>query len=300
MKREIKVGMLISYDYELAKNSLPLIYDHADKIVLAVDKDGKTWAGNDLHISDEFWQWIKDFDTQQKIEIYRDSFYVEGLTTMECDTRERTMLSDYMGKGGWHIQIDADEYFIHFKHFVDFLHDLDREKRHINRVIVEWLILYKRTASGFLFIKETGGKCLYNPFATTTPRYVSAREISRPHRTILYPQRVIHDSYARSEQDLWTKLSNWSHNSDFDVDGYFHYWKAINEKNYMFVRNFAPVEPYDAWEELGYLEGKSIQDVIQTARTSSLIVAKRKRRLIRYLSWCVPPILVKLYKILFK
>jgi hypothetical protein len=300
MKKEVKVGMLISYDYELVKNSLPLIYEHADKIVLAADKDGKTWAGNDLHISDEFWQWVKDFDTQQKIEIYKDSFYVEGLTTIQCDTRQRNMLGNYMGKGGWHVQIDADEYFIDFKHFVDFLHYLDRKKRHINCVRVELLTLYKRTSSGFLFIKETKGGIACPYIATTIPRYITARNIVRPRRTAFYSQRAIHDSYARSEQDLWTKFSNWGHNSDFDIEGYFHYWKAIDEKNYMFVRNFAPIEPHDAWVELDYLEGKSIQDVIQVARTSNLIVAKRQHKIIRYLSWCIPPIFFKIYKMLFK
>jgi len=46
MKREIKVGMLVSYDYESIKNSLPPVYDYADRIVLAVDKDGKTCKRN--------------------------------------------------------------------------------------------------------------------------------------------------------------------------------------------------------------------------------------------------------------
>jgi hypothetical protein len=44
MKREIKVGMLVSYDYESIKNSLPPVYDYADRIVLAVDKDGKYYC----------------------------------------------------------------------------------------------------------------------------------------------------------------------------------------------------------------------------------------------------------------
>ncbi|MDR1090602.1 MAG: hypothetical protein LBL79_05955, partial [Prevotella sp.] len=81
MTRPIKAGFLVSYDYESIKNSLPPVYDYADKIVLAVDKDGKTWSGNSFQIPDSFWQWIKEFDTQHKIEIYRESFYVEGLTS---------------------------------------------------------------------------------------------------------------------------------------------------------------------------------------------------------------------------
>ncbi|MDR1847335.1 MAG: hypothetical protein LBR17_04375, partial [Bacteroidales bacterium] len=236
MLREIKVGMLVSYDYENIKNSLPPVYDYADRIVLAVDKDGKTWSGNDITIDASFWQWIKEFDTQHKIEIYRDTFYVEGLSSVQNDTRERNMLGKYMGEGGWHVQIDADEYFVDFKDFVDFLHYLDVHKKHINCVYQEWLLLYKRLSNGYLFVKGGGGS---TAIATKTPNYVCCRIVEN-EKKIVYPQRVIHESFARTEEALYTKLKNWSHNTDFDTEGYFHYWKMIDERNYMFISNLHP------------------------------------------------------------
>jgi hypothetical protein len=294
MMRPVKVSFLVSYDYELIKNSLPPVYEYADSIVLAVDKDGKTWAGNFFQIADSFWQWIKEFDTQDKIKIYRDSFYVEGLTSVQNDTRERNMLGKYMGEGGWHVQIDADEYFVNFKHFVDFLHDLDVKKRYINYVSMEWLTLYKKLPAGYLFVKEGGGTAI----ATTTPNYICCRIIDHPKKAI-YPQRIIHDSWARSEQAVLTKLQNWGHNSDFDTEGYFHFWKAIDEKNYMFVHTFHPYEP-NVWKDLEYVEAKDIVELLQVLKKykdeNLLKVPKQESKINKIIKWCIPPVFGEICK----
>ena len=237
MKRPIKVGILVSYDYECIYNSLPLVYERADKIVLAADKDGKTWSGNKIEIPDTFWQWVKELDVQHKIEIYKDTFYVEGLTPMQCETRERNMLAQYMGEGGWHVQVDADEYFADFGHFVDFLSYLDKKRKRVNLVKMQWLILYKKTANGYLFIKNSD---IPPSVATTTPQYVVARNVACIKSTAYYNQRVVHESLARTEDALWTKLTNWGHTTDFDIEAYFEYWKGINEKNYKYVVDFHP------------------------------------------------------------
>jgi hypothetical protein len=295
MIRPIKAGFLVSYDYELIKNSLPPVYEYADKIVLAVDKDGKTWSGNSFQIPDSFWQWIKEFDTQHKIEIYRDSFYVEGLTSVQNDTRERNMLGEYMGEGGWHVQIDADEYFTNFKAFVDFLHQLDKDKKPINCVYLEWLTLYKRASKGYLIVKGNGGS---TALATTKPNYICCRIIDH-ERKILYPQRVLHESWARTEKDALTKLINWSHNNDFDTAGYFNYWKAINKENYMFARDFHPYEP-ETWKELEYIEAYDIPTLLQKLRESKkgdlLQVSKQENKIRKIAKLCIPPIFSEIRK----
>jgi hypothetical protein len=292
MTRSIKVGFLVSYDYELIVHSLPPVYEYADKIVLAVDKDEKTWSGNSFQIADSFWQWIKEFDSHHKIEIYKDSFYVERLSIIQCETRERNLLGKFMGSGGWHVQIDADEYFADFKVFVDFLHWLDKEKKHIDCVNQEWLVLYKRVSSGCLFVKGYGGG---TALATTRPEYICARIIDRPKK-ILYPQKIIHDSWARSEQALWTKLNNWGHKNDFNTEGYFHFWKAIDEKNYRFVQNFGPIWP-EIWKELDYIEAPDIPALlheIKTKRSDLLQIDKQPPLIIRFLKLCIPPIFKEL------
>ena len=48
----IKVSYLVSYDYYMLLTSIKQLYQHVDKIIIAVDKDFKTWSGNTFEISD--------------------------------------------------------------------------------------------------------------------------------------------------------------------------------------------------------------------------------------------------------
>jgi hypothetical protein len=295
-KRKIKVGMLVSYDYQAIKNSLPRLYEYADQITLAVDKDNLTWAGNSFYIEPTFWEWVKNFDSKNKISIYKDSFYVKGLSALLCDTRERIMLGKFMGDGGWHVQVDADEYFVNFKHFVDFLHELDQKKKNVDCVFMQWVVLYKKTSTGYLFINNVnleGDNITGTAIATTRPQdYVCCRIINNPNK-ITYPQKIIHDSWSRTEEQLLTKLNNWGHNHDFNVDGYFHYWKAINEKNYKFVRNFDPLTG-NFWKELDFVEAQNIDELMQVFNENKnnylLKMDKQISKLSKFAKLCVPPV----------
>ena len=116
--KKIHVGFLLSYDYELLKIALPPVYKSSDRIFIAIDQDYLTWSGNKFTVEPSFFDWLKEFDVDHKIELYFDTFYVPNLTTTQMDTRERKLLSDKMGIGNWLIQIDSDEYFIDFEGFV--------------------------------------------------------------------------------------------------------------------------------------------------------------------------------------
>lgn len=41
---------------------------------------------------------------------YKDDFYVTGFSPMELETRQRNLIGEFMGKGGWHLTIDTYEY----------------------------------------------------------------------------------------------------------------------------------------------------------------------------------------------
>jgi hypothetical protein len=157
---------------------------------------------------------------------------------------------------------------------------------------MEWLVLYKRVSTGYLFIKEATPVRTF--VATTVPRYIFARitpPLTHMCVKVFYTQRVIHDSWARSEDALWMKLNNWGHTSDLATD-YFHYWKAINEKNYMFVRNFAPSNPED-WQTLEYVKAKDIDEllhVLREERQSLLKIPKQDTQIVKFLKGCIPPV----------
>jgi hypothetical protein len=297
--REVKVGMLVSYDYEAIKNSLPRVYDYADQITLAVDKDNLTWSGNPININSTFWDWIKQFDSKNKISIYKDSFYQKGLSSLQCDTRERKMLGKFMGNGGWHVQVDADEYFVDFKHFVDFLHELDEKKKNVDCVYMQWIVLYKKISKGYLFIKDVNGGGNGTAIATTRPNdYVCCRIVKNPKK-ITYTQKIIHDSWSRTDEQLLTKLVNWSHNQDFDINGYFDFWKAVNEKNYRFVRNFGPNTNIQ-WGQLDFVKAQNIDELMKSFVNNEyhqlLTVQKQQSKLKKIAKLCVPPIVEEIKK----
>ncbi len=255
--KKIHVGFLLSYDYELLKHSLPPVYKAADKIYLAIDKDLRTWKGQNFTVDPNFYKWLEEFDLDKKIEIYKDDFYIPELSTIENDTRERTMLSHKMGIGNWLIQVDSDEYFIDFEKFVTDLRKydsyLDSPKKNKIQIFAFWAIIYKYTAKGILYIDEP----MKAAFATNYPNYKCARRTNE--KVIYLDSIVLHESVARSEEQLRFKLENWGHNVDVHKD-FLNKWIAVDETNYQTMTDFYYIEP-ERWKTLSYFPTKKIEEI---------------------------------------
>ncbi len=275
----IKVGMLVSFDYQYIYNSLPRIYALSDSITLAVDHQCRTWTGNTFEIEPSFWQWIEQIDTQKKIRIYRDDFFRPELSALENDSRERNMLGAAMGDGGWHVQVDSDEYFIDYPGFVNYLKaHADWTKPGASPIdIGAFLIpMYKKTEDGFLIIPNSPETIV---LATNKPAYVAAR---RSKHVIKYtPFYLFHQTWARSEEEIGFKINNWGHITDFDKDSYFTFWKKLDKHNYTTYKNFHPLRP-SLWGRLEYIEGRDIDTFIANylkkypATVSSLLLVKKR------------------------
>jgi hypothetical protein len=258
--KKIHVGFLLSYDYELLKNSIPRVYDSADAIFIAVDKDLRTWSGQNFTVSDEFFEWLKNFDTKNKITIYRDDFYDSNLSAIENDNRERHMLSLKMGIGNWLIQVDSDEYFLDFKKFVADLRKYDKflDNPEKNRIqIACYLInMYKYTDNGVLYVnKVTRGL-----MATNYPDYKIARHTRQ--RVIYTPNVLWHESLSRDEKAIEFKLRNWGHNVDVNIEEFMDKWKSVNKQNYQSMSNFFYMNP-KKWKNLEFVEGNTIDEISQ-------------------------------------
>lgn len=52
--KKIHVGILISYDYQYAPTCIRQIYNHADRITLAIDVNRRTWNGEKYAMSKDF------------------------------------------------------------------------------------------------------------------------------------------------------------------------------------------------------------------------------------------------------
>ena len=264
---KIQVGFLVSYDYELLKNSIPLIYNEADTIFLAIDKNRKTWKGNDILINESFFKWLKDFDNANKIVIYEDDFYVSEYTTMECEVRERKMLAEKMGIGNWIVQLDADEYFIDFSRFVKFLKSKKQFLENPEKTPVEvspFLVnIYKKLKEGVLVV-DNATKIRA---ATNFPDYKVGRKTN--HRTLYHNSLILHECLSRTREELEFKLDNWGHDVDINKKEFLEKWESVNEKNYKTMQDFFYLEP-SSWKTLKYLKGNTVAELSKSVEDEKM------------------------------
>jgi hypothetical protein len=260
MSGKIQVGYLVSYDYELLKNSLPTVYKDSDTIFLAIDKNRKTWKGDEIMINPTFFTWLSTFDSENKVVLYEEEFYVSSLTTMECEVRERKMLAQKMGIGNWLIQLDADEYFLDFKKFVKFLKSKNRllispEKTPVQ--ISPFLInLYKRVEGGFLYVDQATKIMV----ATNYPDYKFGRNT---RKQIIYEDSLIlHECLSRTKEELLMKFSNWGHDVDVNKDSFIKKWELVNENNYKNMSDFFYLEPHK-WKSLEFVKGITFSEIFE-------------------------------------
>ncbi|SFT84786.1 hypothetical protein SAMN05421857_3698 [Chryseobacterium formosense] len=260
-KKIIKVGYLLSYDYSYILTSLKHIYEYVDSIVISYDINNKTWAGNDVEIPKSFFSEIKEFDKKNKIILYKDQFYIPGIQPMELETRQRNMMAEKLGFDGWHIQIDGDEYAYDFQKLSKFL----RKNKYLLRIAnkkqfnfqVNFVTLFKHNDEGFFVIKPFEEKC---NLITNYPKYEYARYTNREQNFAL-DYHLIHQSWARDEEEITEKINNWGHKNDFDTSKFFEMWKSLNADNYKQFKNFHPLEG-KLWKELSFFPAKNIDEFI--------------------------------------
>jgi hypothetical protein len=261
----IKVGFCAAYDWELLKESVPIVYPEADIICLSLDKKRLSWSGKPFPFNDEaFFSWVKQIDKDNKIQVYEDDFYSPGVNALENDSRQRTLMADFMGPGGWHLQIDADEYFFDFAGFKKYLLNIhahpDGTEKPIN-VFVNAIPLIKRTEKGFLYVNNKHNTYEEMPCATNKPEYQAARKNS--HFNHLSPFFILHETWARGEEELWRKINSWGHVDDFESkDSYFNLWRAFDENNYVYIKDFNYYQA-ETWQSLGYLPFLNIAEAIE-------------------------------------
>jgi len=258
----IKVGFLLSYDYEFIKIALPCVYDHADLIVFSLDKNRMSWSGNPFIFNESILAWIKDYDKQNKIKIYEDNFYVKERKAIENETRQRNMMAAFMGFGGWHIQLDSDEYFVNFKNFVDYLgslrHYLTNPEKDKVSIRVNLFNLLKQDKDGFFYVKK--GKYMSACVATNYPQYIIARNTDQFQ--IFTPFIMVHQSWARDSEEIDYKINNWGHKDDPGNKTFYEIWKSINKDNYYSFKNFAPGSMPSMWNSIGLTPHKTAVELI--------------------------------------
>lgn len=268
MSGKIQVGYLVSYDYELLKNSLPTIYKESDTIFLAIDKNRKTWKGDSIEINPDFFDWIKTFDVDNKIVLFEEEFYVSTLTTMQCEVRERKLLAEKMGIGNWLIQLDSDEYFYDFEKFVGYLKSknkfLENPQSQIVQICCFKINLYKYVEGGVMYVDKLDKFMV----ATNYPNYKIGRH--GKCRSIYVDSVSLHDCLSRSRSELEQKLDNWGHNEDINKEEFLKKWDSVNVSNYKNIRGFFYLDPMH-WKTIEFMKGNSLQELLINFKSSDTI-----------------------------
>ena len=256
---KIKVGYLLSYDYSMFLTSVKQLYNHVDKIVVGIDQDYLTWSGNKFNVPESFFDDVKDFDKRNIIEFYFDKFYISELSPMECETRERNLVLKKLGKG-WKIQLDVDEYIYDFYILKKFL------KKYWYLTLFPTLTpigffgnlitLFKKIEAGFLYIEN--GETF--PFITNQNQNTKARNNVNIFQYRI-SVKVIHQSWARSREEITKKIKNWGHRDDFNTEDYLQFWNDLNYQNYQDYKNFHPLVK-EVWNELKLIKKPVIDEFI--------------------------------------
>jgi hypothetical protein len=252
----IAIGILLAYDYAYLYQSLPLVYGAADKIVLTIDSQRKTLTGQSFEVVDKFFTWVSTFDTACKVSWLEQPFYQEGLNPTEVIMNMRNAMLQAMQPADWYVQLDADEYFLDFPGFVQFLQALPPSAKP-QLVQCNWKTIFKKVAGGYLLI---GGKAETVPIAINLPENTSERS-HRDATLIQAPQYILHQSWARSPEEIWQKINNWSHSRDFDGKKFYRFWTRVNAFNYRYVRYFHPIHA-PIWPFLEMVKGENVEALI--------------------------------------
>ena len=273
MNNDIKVGFCVAYDWPLLRNSIPLIYDHADRICLSLDKEHISWAGNEFEFDNSAFNYlVNKLDVHKKIKIFENNFHLPGLLPMENEIRQRKMMSDFMGQGGWHLQLDCDEYFINFKGFAKKLKNLKLFRLHETNICCPWITLIKKNDQGYFIVSESEKEKLqYIPIASTNPKYEYGRV--NGYFNFLTNFIIIHHSWAHSEDEVMRKLKNWGHFPDLDGNKYFELWRSLDESNFNQYHNFHPLVPGN-WPGIKFIPAKDIEDLFRYYKLNPITVNK--------------------------
>lgn len=260
LNNTVKVGFCVAYDWRFLSYSIPQVYKSADVICLSIDKDRISWSHRPfLWEETEFQNMLKSVDPLRKIIVYEDDFHVVELSASENEKRQRNLMAKAMGLGGWHVQLDCDEYFLDFDGFVRYLRRLPGRPYKFN-VSCQLITIFKQIDRGYAYVYPRGAKSFeFLPVASRHPCYDHGRR--NGHFNILSDFAIVHQSWARTEEEIKIKVANWGHVNDFAVQSYFYFWKGINKHNYREARFFHPIKP-EVWPSLELVNGIDPNDLI--------------------------------------
>ena len=247
MKLKIGAYVLLA-DPTWIQSAVQQYYEHIDVLVVSYDCRSKGWTGTDIPVS-ECLALIKQIDLYGKvIEIVGD--YSSGnQTPIDKDTKQRQDCIDYLsGRVDWIIQLDTDEWFPDVSELVRIAENLPLDIHG-----VEWpmKVLFRKIGKyQYLSISGESHNSVYEypgpVLVRSNVKLVDARRISAPivrycvmddesslqlsgthvvgitlRRDLNHRQVIVHNSWARSRDVVYRKVTSWGHNQGVRSTLYF-------------------------------------------------------------------------------
>jgi hypothetical protein len=265
----VKAGICVAYDWALLEHSLPAIYPYIDFLCLSVDVDRRSWNGNNFEMDwIGFMQLVKSVDREGKIKILEESFYSSQRTPIENECYQRKRMSEFMGKADWYVQIDADEILFNATDLIQELKKYKQVRRSVN-IHGIWINLIKQTEAGFVYsVVKTP------PLATNQPVYNYGR--TNGHFNIYTNTFLAHITWARPEEEVYYKLKNWGHSHEFNGMSFYKIWKALDEYNWIYIKDFHPMNKGHI-PQLHFQKARDLNDFVQTFDTKLHLLSAKEQ-----------------------
>lgn len=265
----VKTGICVAYDWEYLRLSLPSVYSSVDSICLSVDEHCRSWNGNSFAFDwQEFYGLIDALDPDRKIQVLKESFFDPSRTPIENECYQRSRMAEFLGGADWYVQIDTDEIIINPGQFIRQLQAYKNIKRSVN-IHGTWINLIKQTDQGFIYsVLKTP------PLATNHPVYEYGR--TNGHFNIYTDTFLAHITWARPEEEVYYKLKNWGHSHEFNGMSFFKIWKALDDQNWVYIKDFHPMNK-GAIPGLGFHKAADIGEFVKTFKTAPHVLSAKEK-----------------------
>lgn len=235
---------LISYDAEYLPASIMSYYAYVDEIILGLDKNRKTWAGNIFKFDEQdLYRQLSNIDGDNKITIIEDDFCVSNVF-IENDNYERNFLKRQCTHD-WIFSFDADEELINAHQFFENYLPIVEPYYKEYDLAFNWFLPYKEFEDIYLMITDDHGNWDLNEtqgFANwSNHEFVYARWTNNAQsnkKLLKTPLAIMHWSICRKDKDLHQKINNIGHADLVEKDPFYDIWLRINPQNYAELKNF--------------------------------------------------------------
>jgi hypothetical protein len=263
-----KAGICVAYDWLLLEQSLPALYPYVQKICLSVDIDRKSWGGNIFSFDKEaLVKLVEGIDKEKKIFLLEEIFFDPTRTPIQNECYQRKRMADVLGECDWVVQIDADEVFINIGEFITALKKYKQETRALN-IHGIWVNLIKQVPEGYIYsIVKTP------PLACNKPAYEYGR--TNGHFNIYTNSFLAHITWARPEEEVYYKLKNWGHSHEFNGESFYKIWKALDDFNWQYIKNFHPMNT-SSIPQLYFQKAKNLDEFVKRFSIKDHLLGKKE------------------------